>query len=371
MVTYPEEMKGKFGFGFMRLPMHADQVDMEECTRMVDAFLEAGFSYFDTASVYLNGQSEAALKQCLTSRYPRERYCLTNKLSRSLFEKEEDIRPLVDRQLAACGVEYFDFYLMHALSARSFQQYKQCRAIETAFQLKAEGKLHHVGMSFHDTAQVLDEILTEYPQLEVVQLQFNYLDYEDAAIQSRLCYEVCQKHHKPVIVMEPVKGGKLIELPDAAKQVFDELQGGSYASYAIRYAASFEDVAMVLSGMGSMAMVEDNCGYMASFQPLDEREQAAVRQVCAILRGQNTVACTGCRYCVDGCPRQIPIPELFACLNGKRLRGTWDADYYARICTESGGRAGDCIECGLCEGSCPQHLPIRELLKEVRQTFEG
>ena len=240
------DIKKNFGFGFMRLPMNGEEVNIEETTKMVDAFLESGFNYFDTAHGYLGGKSELALKECLTKRYPRDRYILTNKLSNGHFQKEEDIRPLFESQLEACGVEYFDFYLMHAQNADSFEKYKRCRAYETAFELKKEGKVKHVGLSFHDTAKVLDQILTEYPEVEVVQIQFNYVDYEDAGIQSKDCYDVCVKHGKPVIVMEPVKGGSLINLPEEAQVVFDELKGGSNASYAIRFAAGFDQMMMVL-----------------------------------------------------------------------------------------------------------------------------
>ena len=218
-----DKVKKNFGFGCMRLPMNGDQVDIAETTRMVDEFLAQGFNYFDTAHGYIGGKSELALKECLTSRYPREAYSLTDKLTDSYFKTEADIRPFFESQLEACGVDYFDFYLMHAQNADNFKKFKACRAYETAFALKAEGRIRHVGLSFHDRAEVLDQILTEYPQIEVVQIQFNYLDYDDIAVQSRKCYEVCRKHGKPVLVMEPVKGGSLVNLPEEAKKVLDDL----------------------------------------------------------------------------------------------------------------------------------------------------
>ncbi len=207
-----------FGFGCMRLPMNGDEVDYKEFSQMVDTFLEEGFHYFDTAHGYLDGKSETALRECLTKRYPRERYLLTNKLTTNFFNKEEEIRPFFESQLKACGVDYFDYYLMHAQNAEVYKKYKNCRAYEAAQELKAEGRVRHVGISFHDKAEVLDMILTEHPEIEAVQIQFNYVDYEDAGIQSRLCYEVCRKHNKPVIVMEPVKGGNLVNLPEEAKR---------------------------------------------------------------------------------------------------------------------------------------------------------
>jgi len=365
-----ENVKKNFGFGCMRLPMNGDEVDYAEFTRMVDTFIENGFNYFDTAHGYLRGASEIALKKCLTSRYPRDSYILTNKLSVNYFDSNEEIRPLFEEQLKICGVDYFDFYLMHAQNRGSYEKYKRCRAYETAFELKAEGKVKHVGLSFHDTADVLDQILTEYPELEVVQIQFNYLDYDDAAVQSRLCLEVCQKHGKPVIVMEPVKGGSLVNLPDDAKAVLDALEGGSYASYAIRFAASFDGIKMVLSGMGDMNMMNDNLSYMKDFKPLDERERKAIDKVCAILRGKGLIACTGCSYCTEGCPKQIPIPNLFACMNDKKIWQNWNSDYYYGIHTKDKGKASDCIGCGKCERICPQGLPIRELLVQVAEEFE-
>ena len=244
-------MKG-FGFGCMRLPMIGEEVDKEHFTKMVDRFMEEGFTYFDTARVYLNGKSELALKECLTSRYPREAYQLADKLSNSCFEKEEDIRPFFESQLASCGVEYFDYYLMHALMDSTYKKYVECNAFTIAQELKAEGKIKHIAMSFHDSAEVLEKILKEQPCVEVVQLQFNYADYDDPVVQSQKCYEVCRKYNKPVIVMEPVKGGRLINLPQEAKDIFDERNGGSYASYAIRYCSSFPGIFMVLSGMSNM-----------------------------------------------------------------------------------------------------------------------
>ncbi len=365
-----EKIQKNFGFGFMRLPMQGDAVDMDETRQMVDAFLEAGFNYFDTAHGYLNGKSELALKTCLTSRYPRERYVLTNKLSPNFFTRQEDIRNVFADQLEACGVDYFDFYLMHAQGRNNFQHYKDCRAYETALELKAEGKIRHLGISFHDTAEFLDKILTEYPQIEVVQIQFNYLDYEDPAVQSRLCYEVCRRHGKPVIVMEPVKGGRLVQLPENAKKLLDDLHGGSNASYAIRFAASFEGIMMVLSGMGSMAMVQDNVSYMADFQPITPSERETLEQVCGIMRSADLIPCTACHYCTEQCPQGIAIPDLFDCLNDQRQWGNDNHRYYQYILKKSGKSPADCLECGICENACPQHLAIRDLLKTVAETYE-
>lgn len=233
---------------------------------MVDTFLEQGFNYFDIAHGYLNGKSELALKECLTSRHKREEYILTDKLTMPYFNKQEDIRPFFESQLEACGVEYFDFYLMHAQSKDIFAHFKKCHAYETALELKEEGKIRHFGISFHDKAEVLEEILKEYPQIEVVQIQFNYVDYEDPAVESRKCYEVCRKYNKPAIIMEPVKGGNLVNLPEDARKILDDFHGGSTASYAVRFAASFEEVMMVLSGMSNLEQMKDNLSYMKEFE---------------------------------------------------------------------------------------------------------
>lgn len=366
-----DKVKKNFGFGCMRLPMNGDQVDIAETTRMVDEFLAQGFNYFDTAHGYIGGKSELALKECLTSRYPREAYSLTDKLTDSYFKTETDIRPFFESQLEACGVDYFDFYLMHSQDADNFKKFKACRAYETAFALKAEGRIRHVGLSFHDRAEVLDQILTEYPQIEVVQIQFNYLDYDDIAVQSRKCYEVCRKHGKPVLVMEPVKGGSLVNLPEEAKKVLDDLHGGSPASYAIRFAAGFPGMMMVLSGMSDLEQMKDNLSYMRDFKPLNETELAAVNKVKEIFHKMNMIPCTACRYCVEGCPKQISIPDLFAIMNIKQLHHDWNADYYyEEVHTAPGRRASDCLKCGKCEKICPQHLPIRKLLEEIAKEFD-
>ncbi len=373
------EIKKNFGFGCMRLPMVDGEVDMEQFKQMVDLFLEEGFNYFDTAHGYLDGKSELALREGLTSRYPRDRYLLVNKLTSMYFHKEEEIRPFFENQLKWCGVDYFDVYLMHAQNAAEFEKYKKCHAYETALQLKEEGRIRHFGISFHDKAVVLDQILTEYPQVEIVQIQFNYLDYEDPSVEARKVYEVCRKHNKPVLVMEPVKGGSLVKLPEDAQNIFDDLNEEegtqmSNASYAIRYAAGFDGMKVVLSGMSDLQQMKDNLSYMKEFQPLNAKEKDAVAKVVEVFHGLDMIPCTACHYCVDEnhCPKHIRIPDVFACLNSKKAFNDWNMDiYYSSVLSANGsGKASECIGCGGCERVCPQHLEIRKLLGDVAATFE-
>lgn len=372
------EVKGFLGFGCMRLPMIDEEVDIEHFEKMVDVYLDEGFNYFDTAHGYIDGKSELAIKEGLTSRHRREEYVLTNKLTGVYFNSQEEIRPFFENQLKWCGVDYFDFYLMHAQNAIEFEKFKQCRAYETALELKKEGKIKHFGLSFHDKAVVLDQILTEYPETEVVQIQFNYLDYEDQSVEARKVYEVARKHNKPVLVMEPVKGGSLVNLPAKAQDILDDLRAKnnvrlSNASYAIRFAASFEGMRVILSGMSNLEQMRDNISYMKDFKPLGKEEFEAVSSVTEVFKGLDMIKCTACHYCIteNHCPAHILIPDLFACMNSKKIIGGWNMNYYYnKVLTNGHGRAGDCIGCAGCERVCPQHLEIRNLLKEVSARFD-
>ena len=367
MNAFPE-MKRNLAFGLMRLPMKGEEVDYETVNAMVDAFMDAGFNYFDTAHPYLKTQSEVAVRKCIAERYDRSQFLLTDKLSPHNWQTSADIVPLLDEQLRRCGVEYFDFYLMHAMNTERHERYMKEGAYDIAQQQKALGKIRHVGISFHDTADVLDRILTDRPELEVVQLQLNYADWDDPNVQARLCHEVCKKHGKPVLVMEPVKGGSLANLPEEATAL---LPGGSPASYAIRFAATQEQVCMVLSGMSTMEQMQDNLSFMKEFQPLSEEELELLQQVKTIYQSRNNIPCTACKYCEERCPAGIPISTIFAQsnrLNSKKPEENATdpkADYSA---LEVQGDA--CVGCGLCIEACPQHLNVRELVSKSHEQLK-
>ena len=369
------EIKGNFGFGCMRLPMKDGEIDFAQVCRMADAFIDAGFNYFDTAHGYHGGASETAIRECVSKRHNRSEFLLTDKLTDPYFNSQEDIRPFFESQLSACGVDHFDFYLMHAQNAHNYEKFRQCRAYETAYRFKEEGLIRHFGISFHDKPQVLDMILTEHPEIEAVQIQFNYADYNDTAVESRAQYEICEKHNKPVIIMEPVKGGSLVNLPAEADNVFRALGGGSNASYALRFAGSFDKVAMILSGMSNMEQMEDNISSMRDFKALDDEEMNAVSRVCGIFKGLKMIPCTTCRYCVtdNSCPQDIRIPDMFSALNTYGVFKNRSAKFmYKNILTAGGhGKASDCIKCGMCESVCPQKLEIRRYLEQVAETFEN
>ena len=368
------EIHGTFGFGCMRLPQKDGDIDYDQVCQMADEFIAAGFNYFDTAHGYHGGKSETTVRDCVAKRHDRSEFLLTDKLTEPYFNKLEDIRPFFMSQLEACGVDYFDFYLMHAQDKNNYEKFKNCKAYETAYAFKEEGLIRHFGISFHDKAEVLDMILSEHPEIEVVQIQFNYVDYENDAVESRKVYEVCEKYKKPVIVMEPVKGGSLVNLPEDADKILRDLGGGSNASYAIRFAASFPNMAMVLSGMSNMEQMKDNISAMQDFKPLDDKEMEAVHKVCEIFKNLNMIPCTSCRYCIEEnhCPMDILIPDLFSAMNAHEAFHNWNtAFYYENVLTGSGhGKASECIKCGMCEGVCPQHLEIRNLLEDVAKTFE-
>lgn len=367
------------GFGMMRLPLldssDAASIDIAQTKRMVDAFLENGFTYFDTAWMYCGFKSEDAVKEVLTSRHPRESFTLTTKLHAGFLSEKEDRDRIFDTQRKKTGVSFFDYYLLHDIGADHYKVFTELDCFRWLMAKKDHGLVRHIGFSFHDSPELLDRILTEHPEMEFVQLQLNYLDWENPVIQSRRCYEVAEKHGIPVIVMEPVKGGTLAKVPQEVENAFRSLHPElSPASWAIRFAASQPNVKLVLSGMSDLMQLEDNMSYMKKFQPLNAEETALVHQAAKIINSGIAIPCTGCSYCTEGCPQNIAIPKYFSLYNANVQEGLdkgWTAqmNYYDRLIQQF-GKAGDCIGCGQCEGICPQHLPIIDNLKKVAAHFE-
>lgn len=376
----------KLGFGLMRLPSIDDQkalrdgvdegkIDLQLVNQMVDTFIENGFTYFDTAWMYCHFQSEEVARECLVKRYPRDAFTLATKLHAGYLKTKEDRDHIFNEQLRKTGVDYFDYYLLHDNGFDHDQIYEKLDCYNWLIEKKKKGLVKHIGFSFHDNAKTLEDILKKHPEFEFVQLQINYLDWESEGVQSRKCYEVCQKYHKPVIVMEPVKGGTLAKVPEPVEKLFkDYAPDMSIPSWAIRFAASHEGVMMVLSGMSNMEQMLDNISYMKDFQPLGQEELALINQAVDMINAHIAIACTGCSYCTDGCPMNIPIPQYFSLYNAEKQEikekgWTPQGEYYSRL-SQKHAKASDCIQCGQCEGICPQHLSIIEYLQEIVKEFE-
>lgn len=365
-----EQTKGKLGFGLMRLPKTNEAIDVPQVCEMVDHFLAAGFTYFDTAYVY--DGSEVAAKAALVDRHPRASYTLATKLHVGKCANAEEARKEFETSLARTGAGYFDYYLLHALMANNVDKYEEFGLWDFVRELKANGTIRHYGFSFHDSPELLDKLLTEHPDVDFVQLQINYADWENPEVQSRACYEVARKHGKQVVIMEPVKGGALANPPEQVKALFDAAKpGASYASWALRFAASLDGVLAVLSGMSNLEQVDDNLATMSDFQPLNDAEQKVIQQAQHILGNSAAIACTACHYCTAGCPKKIAIPEIFAAAN-KQLANGQKAEAAAAYAaaTAEGGKASACIHCKQCERICPQHLPITDLLGRCAAMFE-
>ena len=363
----------KLGFGLMRLPTLEDKsIDIGQVCAMVDAFLAKGCTYFDTAYVYHGGDSERAVRKILVERHPRNSFTIATKLPSWALNEEGDVQKVFDEQLERTGAGYFDYYLLHAVSAEKLPAYDKFDCWNWAQEMKKQGLIRHFGFSFHDSADVLDKILTDHPEVEFVQLQINYLDWEDGIVQSRKCYEVAVKHGVPVVVMEPVKGGTLAQLPQRASEVLKAADPNvSLASWALRFCGSLENVMMVLSGMSDTAQMEDNLNTMAQLKPLSEGEHKVIEKTVEAFHSVPTVPCTNCRYCVDGCPQSILIPDLIRALNNTKLYGPNDRARDAfKNSTKENGLPSSCVACGQCEGVCPQHLEIIQILKEIAGVFE-
>ncbi len=365
----------KLSFGLMRLPLkssdHSD-IDHEKLCEMVDHFMAKGFTHFDTAYVYHGGKSEVAFRECVVKRYPRDSFTITDKLP--LFGRPDraGMEKIFAESLERCGVEYFDYYWLHAMGRDLYNFSKEVDAFGFISEMKAAGKIKNIGFSFHDGPELLDEMLTDHPEVDCIQLQINYLDWNDGWVRAQKCYEVACKHNVPVMVMEPVKGGALATVPKKAEKLMrDYNPDASPASWAIRYCASLDNVCYVLSGMSNMDHVIDNCDYMDDFKPLNEEEYAILEKVAEIVKF--TIPCTACRYCTDGCPMNIDIPTVFSAYNGFKKGGKerWEGVQKFKESIEKGGKPSDCIGCGQCTDHCPQNIEIPKWLEEISADMES
>ncbi len=369
MADLSMENTGKLGFGLMRLPKKRLGIDIKQTSEMVDKFLDAGFTYFDTAHVYIG--SEDATKKALVDRHPRDSFTLATKLYAPKALSEKSAKEQFYTSLKKTGAEYFDYYLLHSLMKNNYEKYERFHLWDFVNAKKQEGLIKHVGFSFHDGPELLERILKEHPEVEFVQLQINYADWEKPSVTSRANYEVARKYGKYITVMEPVKGGKLANPPKGVYEMFKNYNPNmSPASWAIRFVASLDGILTVLSGMSNNAQMEDNLSYMKNFTPLNDDEQKIIQEAQRIIGNSKTIPCTSCRYCTKGCPKKIPIPDIFTAMNKHLGNGQTKAakEDYSKI-VASGASAADCIACGQCEEACPQHIGIIEELKKCNEVL--
>ena len=373
-------MMKSLGFGVMRLPLvdgsDAKSVDYDKAYEMIKAFMDGGFSYFDTGYMYHDHYSENVLRDLLVKRFPRDSFQIADKMPVFTIKNAAAVPLVFDEQLRRLGIEYFDYYLLHSVSREFYEP--MCEGFgcfEFISKKKREGKIREIGFSYHDDAELLDRILTEHPEMDFVQLQINYLDWEDSKIQSRKNYEVARRHGKKIAIMEPVKGGTLVNVPEEVERLLkSHAPDRSIASWALRFAASLEGVFMTLSGMGNMDQVLDNMATMGNFVPLSAEEREIIEKSTEIIKGAVAVPCTSCGYCVEGgCPARVDIPRYFEIYNAeKTCRDSHEVavNKYKKL-GESSGTPSDCIGCGKCERACPQHLKVREHLSKVAEYYKG
>ncbi len=368
MSVFTGKEKLKLGFGLMRLPKNDDgTINVEETSQMVDLFLEAGGTYFDTAFAYAG--SEEAIRKALVERYPRDSYTLASKLMVQAASgiSEEEAKKETEISLERSRAGYFDYYLIHAVQRSNYQKYEEYGIWDYVKELKEKGLIKHYGFSFHGDPELLVEVLEKHPDAEFVQLQINYADWENPGVASKRNWEICKEHGKPVVVMEPVKGGILADPIDSVKEIFDkENTGMSYASWALRFVAGKENLLAALSGMSSLEQMKDNLSFMKDFKPLNEHEMEVIKAAQRALDADKSIPCTACHYCTKGCPMNIPIPEIFNVQNRKKGSPEFRTKREYTIVTYGKGKASDCIQCGQCESACPQQLPIIQLLEECR-----
>ncbi|MDE7230100.1 MAG: aldo/keto reductase [Oscillospiraceae bacterium] len=374
MEKYFGENTPKLGFGLMRLPkLSSGKIDIEQTKKMVDLFLDAGFTYFDTAYVYDNGESEAAAKAALVDRHPRESYTLCTKLCAWMGATDEkSAKQQFYTSLERTGAGYFDYYLLHALQRNNYTKYDEYHIWDFVKEQKAKGLIKYYGFSFHADPALLEELLTDHPDVDFVQLQINYADWENPGVASRECYEIARRHGKSITVMEPVKGGVLADpIPGVKELLNDADPNASCASWAVRYAASLDGIITVLSGMSNIEQMNDNLSYMKEFKPLTEAEKAVIFKAQSVLDDDRSIPCTACHYCTDGCPMNIPIPEIFYVANRQRGNAEFRGRREYTIATTGKGKASDCVECGQCENACPQQINVITRLKDCAKQFEN
>ena len=359
----------KLGFGLMRLPEKDGVIDISHVNRMVDAYMQAGMNYFDTAYVYHGGNSEKAVKEALVKRYPRDQFMLATKLPAWCLKGPVDRDRVFNEQLERCGVDYFDFYLLHSIEDGSNgDTYERLDCFNWGLQKKAEGKIRHFGFSFHGSPIYLIQVLDAHPEIEFVQIQLNYADWKNPVVRSGELYEILHNRNIPMIIMEPVKGGTLASLTPELEAMYRAARpNASIASWALRFVGSLPGVMTILSGMSTEEQMKDNIGTFANFEPLTDDEKKLVEKVRSIMLNVPQIGCTSCRYCTPGCPMNISIPDVFRAVNTMNLYGDVfrPKAFYGGVIGQGHGRASDCIACGQCEGVCPQHLPIIDLLKEA------
>ena len=365
----------KLGFGLMRLPQKDGAIDIDRVCRMADMYMQAGMNYFDTAYVYHGGHSEEAVKEALAKRWPRESFMVATKLPAWCLRTEADRDRIFNEQLARCGLDYFDFYLLHSVEDGSNgDTYEKLDCYSWGLRKKAEGKIRHFGFSFHGSPAYLERLLDAHPEVEFVQIQLNYADWENPVVQSGRLYEILHHRGIPMVIMEPVKGGTLAKLtPELEAKYRAARPDSSVASWALRFVGSLPGVMTILSGMSAEEQMLDNIRTFTHFEPLSGSEQALVDEVRRIMLNVPQIGCTACRYCTDGCPMHIAIPDVFRAVNTMDLyhEEFRPKNFYNGLIAQGHGRASDCIACGQCEGVCPQHLPIIDLLKSAVARLDG